>query len=49
MGSGDGGTYTTIQELEPNANVLKGIPLEMSDVENGNLDEIKNWLKKLNL
>jgi hypothetical protein len=30
MGSGDGGTYRTIKELEPGATILKGLPLEMS-------------------
>lgn len=47
MGSGDGGTYKTIRELEPNATVLSGLPMEMSDAEKGNPDKIAKWLKGL--
>lgn len=35
MGSGDGGTYETIRELEPEATVVNGLPIEMRDAENG--------------
>ena len=49
MGSGDGGTYQTIKELEPNANVLEGLPLEMQEAQ-GNISETVNkWLKTLNI
>ena len=49
MGSGDGGTYQTIKELEPNANVLEGLPLEMKEAQ-GNISETVNkWLKTLNI
>ena len=48
MGSKDGGTYKTIRELEPNAKVLDGMPIEMSDAEKGNPERIAKWLKKLN-
>ena len=47
MGSGDGGTYRTIRELEPGANVLPGLPVEMSQAEKGVPDAVAKWLKKL--
>ena len=47
MGSGDGGTYETIKELEPGANVLPGLPVEMSQAEKGVPDAVAKWLKKL--
>lgn len=34
MGSGDGGTYQTIRELEPDAEVIDGFPVQMRDAEN---------------
>ena len=49
MGSGDGGTYRTIKELEPKATVLAGLPLEMSDAEHGNSKAVSKWLEKLGL
>ena len=49
MGSKDGGTYRTIAELEPNAKVLKGLPVEMSEAENGCKDKVKKWIQSLNL
>ena len=49
MGSKDGGTYRTIAELEPNAKVLKGLPVEMSEVENGCKDKVKKWIQSLNI
>jgi flavodoxin len=49
MGSGDGGTYQTIKELEPGATVLKGLPLEMSDAEKGNPKKVSKWLDGLGL
>ncbi|MBQ6412696.1 MAG: hypothetical protein IJI19_04380 [Ruminococcus sp.] len=49
MGSGDGGTYRTIAQLEPNATVLKGLPVEMSEAERGCKDKVSKWLKSLNI
>ena len=49
MGSKDGGTYRTIAELEPNAKILKGLPVEMSEVENGCKDKVKKWIQSLNI
>lgn len=48
MGSRDGGTYATIQKLAPKATVLKGLPVEMSDAENGPAKAVEQWLKSLN-
>ena len=47
MGSGDGGTYDTIRELEPKAIVLTGLPVEMRDAENGPAKAVEKWLKSL--
>ena len=47
MGSGDGGTYQTIRQLEPNARVLEGLPVEMRDAERGASAAVARWLKKL--
>ena len=47
MGSSDGGTYQTIAELEPNAKVLKGLPIEMSAAERGSEKAVSKWLKSL--
>ena len=47
MGSRDGGTYNTIQELEPNAKILTGLPVEMSAAENGPEEAVKKWLSSL--
>ena len=44
MGSRDGGTYQTIRELEPNANVLEGLPVEMRDAEKGVSAAVAKWL-----
>ena len=49
MGSSDGGTYRTITELEPNATILIGLPVEMSDAERGCSDKVKKWLKIINI
>jgi len=45
MGSGDGGTYKTVQDLAPGAVVKQGLPIEMSDAEKGDPDAIAKWLK----
>lgn len=47
MESGDGGTYSTILELEPNAKVLEGFPIEMNDAEKGQPQAIKAWLDRV--
>lgn len=47
MGSRDGGTYQTIRELVPKAEVLTGLPVEMSDAENGPADAVAKWLGSL--
>lgn len=49
MGSGDGGTYETVSQLEPNAKVLKGLPVEMSKAEKGCKKEVTKWLESLNI
>ena len=47
MGSSDGGTYQTIAQLEPNAKVLKGLPVEMSAAERGCKKAVSIWLNSL--
>lgn len=47
MGSGDGGTYETIKELEPGAIVLAGLPVEMSNAESSPAEAVKNCLSGL--
>ena len=49
MGSGDGGTYQTIRELEPGAVVLEGLPVEMHEAENGAGEAVAAWLKRLGI
>lgn len=46
-GSGDGGTYSTIKELEPNATVLEGLPIRGGDMKKDQKTKIINWLNKL--
>ena len=47
MGSRDGGTYETIRELAPKANVLPGLPVEMSEAENGPKVLVSHWLEEI--
>lgn len=47
MGSRDGRTYQTIRELAPKADVLTGLPVEMSHAENGPADAVAKWLGSL--
>ena len=47
MGSGDGGTYKTVKRLAPNATVLEGLPMEMTQAERGDADRITKWLKAI--
>ena len=49
MGSSDGGTYKTIERLEPNAKVLKGLPIEMSQAESGPKKAVEDWLSNLGI
>ena len=49
MGSRDGGTYRTIKELEPNARILEGLPVEMRQAEGGASKQVERWLKSLNI
>ena len=49
MGSKEGGTYRTIRELEPNARVLEGLPVEMSVAEGDPSRQVEKWLKSLNI
>ena len=48
-GSGDGGTYSTIKELEPNATVLDGLAIRGGDMESEQTTKVRNWLKGLDL
>ena len=47
LGSRDGGTYEMIKRLEPRAEVLEGLPIEMQDVEKDLETVVQNWLTKL--
>ena len=47
MGSGDGGTYKTVMRLAPNATVLDGLPVEMTQAERGDAEGITRWLKSI--
>lgn len=49
MGSRDGGTYRTIRELEPNAIVLEGLPVEMKAAEKGCSTAVSRWLAKVGI
>ncbi len=46
-GSGNGGTYTTIQEFEPNATVLEGLPIRGGDMENDQTSTVVDWLERI--
>ena len=47
MGSKDGGTYRTIRELEPNATVLEGLPVEMKEAEGSASGKVSRWLESV--
>lgn len=49
MGSDDGGTYETIRKLAPKAKVLKGLPVEMQEAENGAEKAVRKWLDSIAL
>lgn len=46
-GSGDGGTYEDIKELEPNAIVLEGLPIRGGDMKDDQSSKVDNFLKEL--
>ena len=46
-GSGDGGTYKTIETWEPNATVLPGLPIRGENMANDQSAAVKSWLEKL--
>ena len=46
-GSGDGGTYDDIKELEPKATVLEGLPIRGGDMAKDQSSKVDNWLKEL--
>ena len=46
-GSGDGGTYDDIKELEPKSTVLEGLPIRGGDMANDQSSKVDNWLKEL--
>lgn len=48
-GSGDGGTYSTIKELEQNAKVLDGLAIRGGNMKSEQTTKVKNWLKGLDL
>ncbi len=48
-GSGDGGTYSTIKGLEPNAKVLDGLAIRGGDMKSEQTTKVRNWLKGLDL
>lgn len=46
-GSGESGTYDDIKKLEPNAKVLKGLPIRGGATENDQTQTVEEWLKDL--
>jgi flavodoxin len=48
-GSGDSGTYKTIKELEPDATVLKGLPIRGFDMAKDQTKVITDWIQGLAL
>ncbi len=46
-GSGDGGTYSVISSMEPNATVLEGLPIRGGEMSSDQTDKVLDWLKKL--
>jgi flavodoxin len=49
MGSGDGGTYRTIAQLEPGATVLPGLPVEMGAAEGDCSSTVSAWLERIGI
>lgn len=48
-GSGASGTYTTIKQLEPNAEVLEGLPITGSNMDRDQTNTITSWLNKIEI
>lgn len=48
-GSGDGGTYNTIKEFEPEATVLDGLAIRGGDMESDQTETVIKWLDELGL
>lgn len=46
-GSGDSGTYSDIQDLEPDATVLDGLAIRGGDMEGDQTETVRNWLEDL--
>ncbi len=46
-GSGNGGTYDLIKQLEPQAEVLEGLAIRGRDFQNDQTETVRNWLSKL--
>lgn len=46
-GSGDRGTYSSIQQFEPEATVLDGIAISQNDINQDLAGEVEDWLKEL--
>lgn len=46
-GSGDSGTYSDIQEIEPDSTVLDGLAIRGGDMEGDQTETVRNWLEDL--
>ena len=46
-GSGNGGTYKDIEELEKGATILEGLPIRGGDMEKDQTNTVNKWLEKL--
>lgn len=46
-GSGNGGTYSSIQQFEPDAIVLDGIAISQNDIDQDLTGKVEEWLKGL--
>ena len=46
-GSGEGGTYEDIAELEPNATILEGLPIRGGNMQQDQTENIRTWLSDL--
>lgn len=47
--SGDSGTYSDIQEIEPDATVLDGLTIRGGDMEGNQTETVRDWLEDLGL
>ena len=48
-GSGDSGTYSDIQEIEPDATVLDGLTIRGGDMKGNQTETVRDWLEDLGL